>query len=300
MALLSSHSRFNGSTIAPEQQKALRLVAGLCLLLATLGGCSRYSAPAHKVDFHGAPLEMSSLSQNQVSEVDSGILIPDGARDVLHIPGTTPFRVNPAVEEAQELRLKVRELAAQLLETRPTGDLAGLVALPTSFVNLNDFSDSTALGRYMGEAMFFEFDQRGFPTQEYRLPGSITMQEGLGEMALSRKLRPVAIQKKWASVLVGTYHRDAAAIFINARLIRPADGRVLRTAQTILPMNNLLVRMTAKPPAPPKPIFESGTIQVRSSGAATPRKSAPANTATPGDVPGNAPAKAVQSKGIAT
>ncbi len=59
-------------------------------------------------------------------------------------------------------------------------------------------------------------------------------------------------------------------------------------------------RGSVKATPPPKPIFESGTIQVRSSGAATPRKSAPANTATPGDVPGNAPAKAVQSKGIAT
>lgn len=162
--------------------------------------------------------------------------------------------------DAQELRLKVRELAAQLLETRTNEGLIGLIALPTSFVNLNNFNQTSSLGRYMAEAMYYEFNQRGFLVREYRLDGSIRMREGAGEFALTRNLPPLAVNQTWGAVLVGTYLKENGSIFINARLVRPSDGMVLRTAQLILNSNPMIARMSTLPP------FSSGNVRIVSPG----------------------------------
>ena len=55
---------------------------------------------------------------------------------------------------------------------------------------------------------------------------------------------------------MGTYYRDVDAVFVNARMIRPSDGLVLRTAQLVLPMNVLVRRMSARPPLP------SGSLRI--------------------------------------
>ena len=49
-------------------------------------------------------------------------------------------------------------------------------------------------------------------------------------------------------MVLGTYYRDRDALFINARMVRASDGMVLRTAQLVLPMNDMLKRMSAQPP----------------------------------------------------
>lgn len=151
--------------------------------------------------------------------------------------------------EAQELKLKVRELADQLLATMPNDCLTGLVALPTAFVNLDNFQQSSAFGRLVGESMIYEFNQRSFPVREYRLPGYIAMRAEQGDFALARQ-GLVNAQEKWAALLIGTYYRDKDAVFVNARLVRAADGMVLRTAQLVLANSELVARLTTPTPTP--------------------------------------------------
>lgn len=167
--------------------------------------------------------------------------------------------------------MRVRELASQLLETRSNEALSGLVALPTSFLNLNDFADTNSLGRYMAEAMFYEFNQRGVPVREYRMDGKIHMVEAKGEFALTRQLPPLKVNQKWTAVLMGTYLKQGSAYFVNVRLVRPLDGMVLRTGQIVFGNNSLLAEMTAKPsppPVPPPPPFSSGSLRIVGPGGA--------------------------------
>ena len=145
---------------------------------------------------------------------------------------------------AQEVKLKVRELADQLLASLPNDALIGFVALPTSFVNQNDFTSSSPFGRYLAEGLIYEFNQRGFPVREYRTDGGITMREGTGEMALARKGKIATAKGKGNALLIGTYHQDPDAIFVNARLVRSSDGIVLRTGQIMLAPNAVSLRMT--------------------------------------------------------
>ncbi len=200
---------------------------------------------------------------SEVKHINNGIFIPDGKGDFIWSPGTNLQKPNEAVIQAQELRLKVKELAAQLLETRNNDALVGLVALPTSFVNVNNFSESSSLGRYMSEAMIYEFNQRGFPIKEYRMDKKIHIDdEAKGEFALKRRLPPLSVNQKWAAILIGTYLKENNTIFINVRLVRAGDGIILRTAQTVLSVNSLINQMTKEPILPPKPPLSSGTIRI--------------------------------------
>ena len=151
---------------------------------------------------------------------------------------------DPNFIAAQEIKLKVRELADQLIASLPNDALTGFVALPTSFVDQNNFNSSSPLGRYLAEGLIYEFNQRGFPVREYRTDGSITMNESMGETALARKGKIATAKGKGNALLIGTYHQDPDAIFVNARLVRSSDGIVMRTGQIMLAPSAISLRMT--------------------------------------------------------
>ena len=161
-----------------------------------------------------------------------------------HVQYKTVLPTDPNFIAAQEVKLKVRELADQLIASLPNDALTNFVALPTSFVDQNNFNSSSPLGRYLAEGLIYEFSQRGFPIREYRTDGSITMSEGMGEAALARKGAIATAKGKGNALLIGTYHQDPDVIFVNARLVRSSDGIVLRTGQVLLTPNAVTLRMT--------------------------------------------------------
>lgn len=149
----------------------------------------------------------------------------------------------PGYVDAVELKLKCRELADQMLATVPNDALRGFVAMPTSFVNESNTSQSSPLGRLMAESMFYEFNQRGFPTREYRLTGNIAVVGGKNDLALAANQIVPTKGQKWAALLVGTYYVDRDATFVNVRLVRASDGLVLRTGQLVLANTPVVARM---------------------------------------------------------
>ncbi len=171
--------------------------------------------------------------------------------------------------DAQEFKLKVRELADQMLATTDNSTLTGLVAMPSSFVNLNNKSQTSTLGNLLGENLIYEFNQRGFPVREYRLTGNIDAVLGEGDFAMLRQ-GLVGTSGTWAAIIVGTYHYDQDAIFINARLVRASDGMVLRTGQLVLVNSDLMTRF-AQPIVSKKQVeaakpnlgLSTGTLQIK-------------------------------------
>jgi hypothetical protein len=191
-------------------------------------------------------------------EIESGIVLPDGRGGVVMIPGEKSEPQSRGYVDARELKLKIRELAEQLIADIRDCSLQGAVALPTAFVNLDNFKETSSLGRLISEQLFHEFTQRGFPIREYRIPGSIKVHPGEGEFYLSRELGNVAPSSR-SAVIVGTYSGDKRVLFINARLVRPGDGRVLRTANLVLEGNALtgrLMRASGRS-------LESGEMRIR-------------------------------------
>lgn len=198
----------------------------------------------------------------KVDRSDTGFMLPDGQGGVIWSPGKPRPEQDAAFMEARELKLKVREMCDQLLATMPNDGLMGFVALPASFVDQEDFDTSSPLGRFLAESLFYEFNQRGFPVREYRMPGTLRTREGEGEFVLSRQLGTLPGREAWAVFVTGTYYRDRYAVFLNARLIRAADGLVLRTAQLVLPANGLMNRMLAR--ASGGTGISGGTLGIRS------------------------------------
>ena len=130
-----------------------------------------------------------------------------------------------------------------MLATVPNNALQGYVAMPVSFVDQNNTQVSSPLGRLIAESMFYEFNQRGFPTREYRLTGKIDVEGGKNDLALAANQLVTYKGQKWAALLVGTYYVDRDATFINARLVRASDGLVLRTGELVLRNTPVLLRM---------------------------------------------------------
>jgi len=161
------------------------------------------------------------------------------------IEGVRYYAPDPAYVDARELKLKVRELAEQLVVDMQDCSLQGAVALPTSFVSLDDFNESSVFGRLLGEQLFYELNQRGYPVREYRMSGNIQPRAKAGEFALSRELGGLSAKSGQAVVIVGTYARGNNAVFVNARLVRPKDGRVIRTANLVIESNPTIETMLA-------------------------------------------------------
>lgn len=200
---------------------------------------------------------------------------------------------DPGYIDAVELKLKFRELADQMLATMPNDALQGVVAMPTSFVDENNTSRSSPLGRLMGEAMFYEFNQRGFPSREYRLTGNIAVVGGRDDLALIENA-VIPAGQKWAALVVGTYYVDKDATFVNARLVRATDGLVMRTGQLVLVNTPIVARMgKTDPPAPkPAPVQNTSSSVASASpakpsgqrGGLYPSLYTPANSITSGSV----------------
>ncbi|MBO4368554.1 MAG: hypothetical protein J5803_00415 [Desulfovibrio sp.] len=150
--------------------------------------------------------------------------------------------LDPKYQDAYEIKLKCRELADQMLATMPNYSLEGIIAMPTSFVDQNNTQRSSKLGRLVAESLFYEFNQRGFPTREYRLTGNITVKGARDNLVLVPNASICSTQQ-WASLLLGTYLVDKDATFINARLVRAKDGLVLRTGQLVLVNTEIIKRL---------------------------------------------------------
>ena len=219
----------------------------------------------------GAPLELEdqgavtvdgqTVPLRRAVKQDMGLMVPDGEGGMIWIPADKARpEADPNYIEARELKLRIRELCEQLISNINQAGLYGAVALPTTFVNQDDFEQSSSFGRYVAEQMFYEFNQRGFPIREYRIGDDIVMREGEGDFYLTRQDGSFAIPKDCSVVIAGTYYQDKFSLFVNARLLRPADGMVLRTAQLVMPMNGVTQRMLARSGRR----LEAGTLGIRS------------------------------------
>ena len=215
------------------------------------------------VDGQNVPLRTAT-------EQNLGFFLPDGEGGMIWSKSNREQPApNPDYMDARELKLQVRELAAQLLDNIQQHELRGKIGMPTSFVNQDNFDQSSSFGRYIAEQMFHEFNQRGFSVREYRIGDPvIRMREGEGDFYLTREKGSVPVNDKTNVVLVGTYYQDGKNLFINARLIRPSDGLVYRTGQMVVQITPTTKTMLAKTGRR----LQAGTLGIESRAAAQENK----------------------------
>ncbi|HIJ91715.1 MAG: FlgO family outer membrane protein, partial [Desulfobulbaceae bacterium] len=71
-----------------------------------------------------------------------------------------------------------------------------------------------------------------------------------GEYALSRSMDEISLVQTAQAVVVGTYAVAGQEIFVNARLLRNNDNRVLSSASLVLPIDAMTANLLANESMP--------------------------------------------------
>lgn len=142
-----------------------------------------------------------------------------------------------AVPPASEI-LGASNAIAQALVTRldPKTCIITQPLIVASLVDVSNMSASSPLGRMLGEQIGTALSNAGMPVAELKLRDAVLVQEGRGELALSRNVAEIARARNADAVVVGTYAAGQDSVVGNVRMVAP-DGRVLSAANFALPMS---------------------------------------------------------------
>lgn len=158
---------------------------------------------------------------------------------------TTWSRPNQAMALQAAIQAMSGELIGHLNDPDPEfGDLGGgLIAC--SFVDLQQLTRSSSLGRYLAEQLKGEFQRRQYRVIDIRKSRSIIIAESRGEYGLSRDPNEVGTPVAADAMITGTYTVLAQQILVNASIIDNRNGVLRSSAMLALPRCELIEAMLA-------------------------------------------------------
>lgn len=151
-------------------------------------------------------------------------------------------KIMPA-ETGTQLKLRVRELTAQLLAGSKEAIPGELRLTVASFVNLDQVYETSALGRYLGEQMLHELQRVGVDVVDVRMMPAMQVSKGHGEYALSRDMAELNYAHHADAVVAGTYSVADGQIFVNARLLENGSGLLLASASIVFEVDGVSAAM---------------------------------------------------------
>jgi len=155
------------------------------------------------------------------------------------LPGDTvitePLVIQPGQSPAGRFNARIIFLADQL-ERNVDRERVDNTFIVTSFSNLNRLSETSGLGRLIGENLIHELQVRRWRVFEMRTAKDVTIND-TGEISLSRDANRIRNTFKLGGVVTGTYSIAGNDIIINARVVDNETGLVISTAQTHLPVD---------------------------------------------------------------
>jgi len=159
-------------------------------------------------------------------------------------------RVEPTYDAAGKAPLvqSSRDAIGRLtssLDTTITGPGPVLVA---TLVNVNDLTRSAPIGRTLSEQYATAMASIGYNVKEVKLRGAMFIEEGTGELLLSREIQDIAREHNAALVLVGTFSPAAEFTYISLKLVRTEDSRIIRGHDYALPNDRDVRRLLVTTP----------------------------------------------------
>lgn len=158
---------------------------------------------------------------------------------------TNAVRSEPSYQDAsantflatnQEAALKlIAGFAPETFQDRPL--------LVATIVDVNDTRVSAPLGRTLSEQYSSALANAGLNVREIKLRGDVFVQEGTGELLLSREVQNVAKSQNSSLVLVGTYSAASRLTYISLKLVRTEDSRIISAYDYALPNNRDIRRL---------------------------------------------------------
>ncbi len=134
--------------------------------------------------------------------------------------------------------------AADNLEYNITADLSRtLPIIAASFVDVNDFKTTSALGRMMGDLIGSRLAQHGYNVLEMRLRQEELHISAGGELALSRNIEHLKENWDAQAVLTGTYHLQNSRVIGSAKIISTVDNSIIAAHDFSFRLDNELQNM---------------------------------------------------------
>ena len=124
------------------------------------------------------------------------------------------------------------------------------VVAVSTFVTLDNLYATSSLGRYLGEQLLSTLQQAGLEVIEVRKTPGLMVSPYHGEYALSRSMDEISLVQGAQAVVVGTYAVAGQEVFVNARLLRNDDNRVLSSASLVFPIDALTANLLANESMP--------------------------------------------------
>ena len=109
--------------------------------------------------------------------------------------------------------------------------------IATSFVNINDLTQSTALGRSIGQQFSTVFTQNHYPVIEVLLRKNIYIQQKNGEFLLSRELVNISQGHHAQAVVVGTYAVGKTRVYITAKVVDADTSIIISSHDYSIPID---------------------------------------------------------------
>lgn len=161
----------------------------------------------------------------------------------------TNTHTDPTYEDAAKVKFLVanRGAAGQLVDGLDRDAYGNAPILVATVVNINDLRRSAPLGRSLSEQYSSELVARGYNVKELKLRGNVFVQEGTGELLLSREIKDIARSHNAILVVVGTYSMASDFTYINLKLVRTEDGRIIRAVDYALPNDRDVKRLLQTP-----------------------------------------------------
>lgn len=148
------------------------------------------------------------------------------------------------------LQAKINHLGKALIANASEVVADEYVVAVSTFVSLDNLYATSSLGRFLGEQLLSTLQQAGLEVIEVRKTPGMMVSPYHGEYALSRSMDEISLVQTAQAVVVGTYAVAGQEIFVNARLLRNSDNRVLASASLVLPIDALTASLLANESMP--------------------------------------------------
>ncbi|WP_120498885.1 FlgO family outer membrane protein [Kiloniella sp. EL199] len=152
---------------------------------------------------------------------------------LIGLVGCSPESLNiysEPVEQAEvsvELLPEVYRAADTLVMTSNQVLDQNASVLVASIVDIDALETSSTFGRTVSEQLSGRIAQLGYSVSEVKMRDSLAVRPREGELMLSRDLAFLAGRQNAQAVLTGTYSISEHSVFVNLRLLRAGDGRIL-------------------------------------------------------------------------
>ncbi len=138
----------------------------------------------------------------------------------------------------EKIDVAIEEISNQLLQNISAKRKKKNKFVITTFVNLNDFKQTSKFARVISETLINEMHTRNFNIIDFRTQEAISVDQN-GEFVLTRDVQKIKDEITESFILVGTYSViNKNKTIINARILNNFTSEVISTAKVIYKYEN--------------------------------------------------------------